>query len=208
MKRFIVDFFVLLFISIIIYLGISYSYQRKLDLLKAEINNYQKQLLQKKLPILTLADISFVFDKYKELMSIKKTPLYFTANTQKLSINQWKVTVELDGGDDGAADAADLRLDFPEGLTVFDLKTGSAFPLYPRKVVADNYILLTGLASIDNNQMVFGKPNKIFAEFTVQTKDNQLNKKQITVNKEDTKIYLNGESVLDTGKSVNLIDLP
>ena len=72
-----------------------------------------------------------------------------------------------------------------------------------------NYLLVTGLASANNNEMVYGKPNKTFAEFTVSTSDNnQAGKKQITISQEDTKIYLNGESVLDTVKSVKFIELP
>lgn len=209
MKSFIVNVFFLFFVSVIIWSIANYSYQKKLSLLEEEKNICQKQLTQKKQSTpLTLADASFIIQKDKGLASVKKSPFYFSAKTQKLTINQWRITVELAGEVEGAADAADLRLDLPESLTVSDIKTGPAFPIYPRKVIAVNYLLITGLASTDNDQMIFGQPNKIFAEFTVQATDNQFIKKQITVNKEDTKIYLKGESVLDTSKSVNLIYLP
>lgn len=208
MKRFIVNIFVLFFISIIIWLTVNYIYQKRFNLLEIEKNNCQKQLAEKKQSSLTLADTSFIFEKDKVLASVKKSPLYFSAKTQKLAIDQWRITVELKGGVEGAADAADFRIDLPENLTVSDLKVGPAFPIYPRKVVTANYLLVTGLASTNNNQMVLGQPNKIFAEFTILATDNKLNKKQITVNEEDTKIYLNGKSVLDTSKSVGLIDLP
>lgn len=208
MKSFIVNIIFLFFISIIIWLITNYSYQKKFNLLETEKNNCQKQLAVKKQPILTLSDTAFIIKKNKELESVIKSPLYFNASVQKLTANQWIITIELIGKIDGAADAADFKIDLPEGLTASNLKPGPAFPLYPRKVINNNYLLVTGLASVNNSQMVFGEPNKIFVEFNVQATDNQPSKKQIVVNKEDTKIYLNGESVLDTEKTVVRIDLP
>ena len=207
MKQFIINIFILFFISIIVWLASNYSYQNKLNLLEAEKNNCRRQLTEKKQSALTLADVSFIIKKDKALASVKKSLFYFNVKTQKLTINQWRITVELKGEVESAADAADFKLDLPESLTVSDLKVGPAFPIYPRKVVAANYLLVTGLISTNNNQMIFGEPNKIFAEFTVLATDNQPNIKQIIVNREGTKIYLNGESILDTVKSVSLIDL-
>lgn len=207
MKQIIINVFALFLVSVIVWVTANYSYQRKLSLLETEKNICQKQLTENKQSSLTSADASFIIQKEKELASVKKSLLYFSAKTQKLTVNQWKITVRLEGDIDGAADAADLRLDFPKSFIVSDLIVGSAFPIYPRKVMAEDYLLVTGLISISNNQMIFGEPNKIFVEFTVQTTDNQPIEKQITVNKEDTKIYLNGESILDTNKSVNLINL-
>lgn len=208
MKQFIINAFIIFFISLVIWSVTNYSYQKKFDSLEVEKNICKEQLTEKKQPILTLSDAAFVIKREKELESVIKSPLYFNAKVQKLIANQWTITIELVGAVDGAADAADLKVNLPDDLTASSLKTGTAFPLYPRKVVDANYLLVTGLASPDNNKMVYGKPNKIFAEFTVSASDNQTSKKQIVVNEEDTKIYLNGESVLDTIKSVKLIDLP
>lgn len=207
MRQIIINVFTLLLVSIIVWVTANYSYQKKLNLLETEKNVCRKQLTENKQSSLTSADASFIIQKEKELASVKKSLLYFNVKVQKLTINQWKITVKLEGDVDGAADAADLRLDFPIGLTFSDLQVGPAFPIYPRKVITEDYLLVTGLVSVNNNQMIFGKPNNIFVEFTIQTTDNQSSNKQIAVNNEDTKIYLNGESILDTGKSAGLIYL-
>jgi len=207
MKKLIVNIFILFFISIIIWLAVNYSYQKQLNLLQAEKNNCRRQLTEKKQSNLTLTDVSFIINKDKELATAKKSPFYFNASVQKLADNLFRVKIELKGESEGAADVADFKLNLTEGLTISDLQTGPAFPIYPRKVIAADYLLVTGLASTNNNQMVLGKPNKVFAEFTVETTGKQ-NIKQISVNKEDTKIYLNAESILNISKSVSLIDLP
>ena len=209
MRRFIVNIFILFFISLAVGFVLNYSYQKKLAFLLAEKNSCQKQLIGKKPPILTLSDASFVSKRDKELESVTKSPLYFSAKTNKLSVSRWVVTIELSGLTDSAADAADLKVIIPEDLIATDLKTGNAFPLYPRQVIDGNYLLVTGLASPNNNEMIFGKPNKIFAEFTVSAvNNNQTSKRQIVIDAGDTKIYLNGESILNTDKTVKLIDLP
>lgn len=210
MRRFIVDLFVLFFISLSVYFVLNYSYQKKLTLLISEKNNCQKQLIEKKLPTLTLSDASFVSKRDKELESVKKSPLYFSAKTNKISDSQWIVIIELSGLADSAADASDLKVIIPEDLVASDLKVGNAFPIFPRQVIDGNYLLVTGLASPNNDEMIFGKPNKIFVEFTITAanNNNQAGKRQIAVDAADTKIYLNGESVLNTDKSVKLVDLP
>lgn len=209
MRRFVIDIFVLFFISLAVGFVLNYSYQKKLALLFTEKNSCQKQLTEKKPPILTLSDASFVSKRDKELESVTKSPLYFSAKTDKQSVSRWVVTIELSGLADSAADAADLKVIIPEDLIASDLKMGNAFPLYPRQVIDGNYLLVTGLASPNNNEMIFGKPNKIFAEFTVTVvNSNQTSKRQITIDESDTKIYLDGESVLNTDRTVKLINLP
>ncbi len=209
MKQFIVNAFIIFFISLIIWSVTNYSYQKKFALLESEKNSCQKLLVEKNPQVLTLSDASFVSKRDKELDLITKNLLYFSTKTKELFSGQWVVTIELSGEADSAADAADLKVIIPESLVVSNLKVGNAFPIFPRQVIDGNYLLVTGLASANNNEMVYGKPNKTFAEFTVSTSDNnQAGKKQITISQEDTKIYLNGESVLDTVKSVKFIELP
>lgn len=209
MRRSIAYMFVLFFISLSVYCILNYSYQKKLALLISEKNNCQKQLLEKNPPILTLSDASFVSKRDKELESVKKSLLYFSAKINKLSANQWIITIELTGAAESAADAADLKIVIPDGFITSDLKVGNSFPIFPRQVIDGNYLLVTGIASPNNSEMTYGKPNKTFAEFTVTAvNNNQFNKKAIEVDTIDTKIYLSGESVLDVDKSVKLINLP
>jgi len=210
MKSFIVNIFVLFFISVVIWSITNYSYQKKFDSLELEKNSClkQKRTIEEKRPILTMKDVSFANNRDKELETITKSQLYFDTKVQKLTDNQWKITIKLAGNVEGAADAADFKINIPIGLTVSDLKTGIAFPLYPRKVITENYLLVTGLASTVDNKLVFGKPNSVFAEFMAEATDGQLNKKPIPINDQETKVYLNGESVLDAAKSVSQINLP
>jgi len=208
MKRLVVCILLLSFLFIAIWLAENCLYQKKVGSIEAKKDIQQTQLTKKQLPTLTQTDVSFITKRDKVLETIIKSPLYFSVKTQKFSVNRWTITIKLEGEIKGAADAADLRLELPENLTVSNIKVGPAFPFYPRKVAVNNYLLISGVASADNNQMVFGEPNKIFAELTVQTINNQLDIKKIVVDKNDTKIYLNGESILDINKSIKIIDLP
>jgi len=206
MRQLIINVFILFLLAIIIWLTIDFSYQKKLKTLETEKNNYQNELTKKALPTLTSADASFIAERNKALAPIIKSPLFYSVKTQKLNLNKWKITIKLEGAIEGAADAADLKLDLPEKLTISDLKIGPAFPLFPRKIITTKYLLVTGVISTYQNQVVFGQPNKVFVEFVAEATD-KLNRRQIIVNKDGTKIYLNGESVLDVNKSVSQIDL-
>jgi len=195
-------------IACIVWLNTSYNNQKKIALLE-ELNSACQQKLdrQQKLSI-SLGDFYLMAQKNKTLATFKTSPLFFTTNTVKNN-NQWQVSVYLQGDGRAAADAADLRLDFGNNLEVVEIKTGTAFPLYPRKVIGKNYLLITGLASLANNNVVFGQPGKLFADITIEASGTASNQKHsLSLNKSDTKIYLNGESVFDDKKTFNQIVLP
>jgi hypothetical protein len=156
--------------------------------------------------ILTPNDLYLKKQKEKALEAIKKNPLSFQATTEKLAPNKWKVTIKLQGEAKSAADAADLKLDLPVSASLSALNTGSAFPVYARKVFSNHSLLISGLASLKNNQIILGQPNQIFAEFIIELEKNE-KQKTIILNKEDTKIYLNGEDVFDANKTFGEINL-
>ena len=189
-------------IACIVWLNTSYNNQKKIALLEESNSACQQKLST------GLGDFYLMAQKNKTLATFKTSPLFFTANTVKNN-DQWQVSVYLQGDGRAAADAADLRLDFSSNLEVAEIKTGTAFPLYPRKVTGKNYLLITGLASLANNNVVFGQPGKLFADITIKTTGTGTNQKySLILNKSDTKIYLNGESIFDEKKSFNQIELP
>ncbi len=182
-------------------------YQKKINLLLEEKAICQKELTQKKEPLSTLNDVYLLAQKEKVLASVKKSLLNFSADTEKISQNKWKVIIKLEGDSQSAADAADLKLDLPRSSVVSDLKTGPAFPIYPRQIINDSFILVTGLASFDKNQFVLAQPQKLFVEFTIQISNLSQDNNQININKTDTKIFLSGENIYDSNKSFNQIIL-
>jgi hypothetical protein len=116
------------------------------------------------------------------------------------------VTIELQGEAKSAADAADLKLDLPVSASLSALNTGSAFPVYARKIFDNHSLIISGLASLKNNQIILGRPNQIFAEFIIELEKNK-KQKAITLNKEGTKIYLNGDDIFDINKIFEEINL-
>jgi len=206
-KLFIYIGFFILTIGITLFLADRF-YQKKISLLLQDKTLCQKELTQKNQPLSTLNDAYLVVRKEIVLASVKKSLLTFSAVTAKLSQDKWKVTVWLNGNSQGAADASDLKLNLPASAIVTDLKTGSAFPIYPRQVIDEKYLLITGLASFNNNQFVLARPQKIFVEFTIEISNLLENERKIIVDQTDTKIYLNGESVYNPDQPFNQITLP
>jgi len=195
-------------IACIFWINNSRNYQKKIALLEEVNSTCQQKVDQQQKLSISLNDFYLMAQKNKTLAKFNASPLYFTANAVKNN-NQWKISIYLQGDGLAAADAADLRLDFGNNLKVTEIKTGTSFPLYPRKVTGDDYLLITGLASLANNNVVFGQPGKLFADITIEASETASNQKySLSLNKSDTKIYLNGESVFDDKKTFSQIVLP
>ncbi len=103
------------------------------------------------------------------------------------------------------ADAIDLRLDFDKGIEIVEIINGDSFSLYPRKIIGDGYILITGVALSQKNEIQFAKPKTTFIKLKLKTSG--LNSRPIiSLNRQESKIYLSGNDILDLNRSFSRIE--
>jgi len=145
---------------------------------------------------MSLNDLYLVAQKAEALKNLSDTEVYFSAVKKPLSANRFYVEIYLSAKENMRVDGADLVMNFSPNLTVANLQKGSVFPQYPRLIIENNQIIITGLASLSGNTIKLGEPNQLFASFEVY-KNSSANTPLITVDQTSTKAFLNGEYVLN-----------
>ncbi len=104
------------------------------------------------------------------------------------------------------ADAIDLRLDFDKGIEIVEVIDGNSFSLYPRKIIKEGFVLVTGVALGQKSEIQFAKPKTTFIKLRLKT--NSLDSKPvISFNRQESKIYLSGIDILDLNRSFSRIKL-
>ncbi|KKQ23988.1 MAG: hypothetical protein US40_C0009G0032 [Candidatus Roizmanbacteria bacterium GW2011_GWC2_37_13] len=179
-----------------------FFYENRLKQSERDVNTCQQKLSNSKNEVKNLNDIFFLSQKAKAETTVKKAGLYFSYKTAKFEDNLFKISIYLDGDEEGGADAADLKTNL-NNLKVKYLVNGEAFPAYPRKLTENNYILVTGTASLLGSKFIYGQRG-LFVELIAEKID-PLRKSEATLDLEGTKIYLNGESILDEEKTFKKI---
>lgn len=146
---------------------------------------------------LTKQEIYILADKMKKMEEYQPQKLYFSSEVRKVEGGIITVVVKIEGNEESLLDAADLRLDFNDGVQILDVKKGNVFISYPQLSVQGASILVTGIASVKEKGMEFGNVGEVFATITL----NKIKPKATLFSiKNDTDIYLMGESVYDTEK--------
>jgi hypothetical protein len=145
---------------------------------------------------ISLNDLYLVAQKAEALKDINTTEVYFSAVKKPLSANRFYVEIYLSAKEQMRVDGADLVMNFDPNLTISNLQKGSVFPQYPRLIIDNNQIIITGLTSLANNTIKLGEPNQLFASFEVY-KNNPAQTSIIAVDQNSTKAFLNGEYVLN-----------
>lgn len=103
------------------------------------------------------------------------------------------------------ADAIDLRLDFDKGVEIVEVIDGNSFSLYPRKIIKEGFVLITGIALGQKSEIQFAKPKTTFIKLKLKT--NSLDGKPvISFNRQESKIYLSGSNILDLSRSFSRIE--
>jgi hypothetical protein len=103
------------------------------------------------------------------------------------------------------ADAIDLRLDFNKGIEIMEVIDGNSFSLYPRKIIKEGFVLITGIALGQKSEIQFAKPKTTFIKLKLKT--NSLDGKPvISFNRQESKIYLSGTNILDLSRSFSRIE--
>ena len=145
---------------------------------------------------MSLNDLYLVAQKAEALKNLSDTEVYFSAVKKPLSANRFYVEIYLSAQENMKVDGADLVINLDPNLTIANLQKGSVFPQYPRLIIDNNQIIITGLASLSGNNLKLGEPNQLFASFEVY-KNSSAKAPTITVDQRSTKAFLNGEYVLN-----------
>lgn len=152
-------------------------------------------------------DLNLYAKKAITLENVVESKTYFSFKKIQLSSTKFEITISLIGGSTMKADASDFVMKYTDNLKIEEIKTGTAFPSYPRKNIINGEITVTGIASLDNSGIKFGEVNNVFSTFIVEKKGDIKQKGILSIDKERTQIFLNGKSVLDIAKMFSQIEL-
>lgn len=136
----------------------------------------------------------------------KQKTVFFDYQKEKISKDEYLIKIFLKGDKDTLIDGADLSLFYINKATkIEEVTSGDSFPLYPRKIINDNKILITGIAKIKNNQTISGKINANFAYIKIKISDSPL--ENFLIINEDTGVYFRGKNILNLENSFQKINL-
>jgi len=134
-----------------------------------------------------------------------KNKMFFTYEKENIDKTNEIISIKLDGPADIKADAIDLRLDFDSNITIDEIATGSSFLSYPRTVVKDNYLQVTGVGLDLKNNLLLAKPKTTFVQIKLKIK-NPNQKSSLKLNFEESRIYLSGQDITDQQGSFSVIN--
>lgn len=206
--------FILLFIllgpGIIIFSRIDKYYQEKIDALTAtRCNCEESQLLQDQKSEKT-GFKELLVAKQKVESDISSTPgnVFFTAQIKEKYQDTEVIEFRLEGDSRTIVYTADLIITFnPDKTEILDINSGATFPLYPRKNRIGNKIVITGVSSINNNNLIFGRPNSVYASVKIRRKSNPDAKDVLNIDEDNTKVFYQTQNVLDWNNSVKSISI-
>jgi len=140
-------------------------------------------------------DVKLTQEKEKVLENVVESKIHFTAVKSSNSSSAIVVTVTMMGGSAMKVDAADLVMNYSSNLKISKITPGKAFPTFPRMIAENGTLTVTGVATIGANGIVMGTPNEVYATFEVEKVGDI--KGTITLDKINTKAFLQGNAVLD-----------
>lgn len=110
------------------------------------------------------------------------------------------------GDSNAIADTADLQLETNATIDISKVTNGDAFPLYPRKTIVKNTLLITGATSLGKSSITYGKSARTFVVFQIETKDINPQKPYLKLIPTGTHIYLSGEDITDQDKNFSQLE--
>lgn len=152
-------------------------------------------------------DLNLYFQKRKMLESTVESRLFFSPRVTKTQAGKTEVDIQLAGGANMKADASDLVLKYTNNLHILEIKPGTAFPLYPRKAIREGVLTITGVAALSGGNLAYGESNKPFITIVVEKVGPPAQIGLLSVDKINTQIYLQGNSIFDASKTFNQIEL-
>ncbi len=184
--------------------------QKKIDSerrAKEEAQQQYQQLKQLKVEKQKEA-VELTLKKEKALENVTTGAAYFTAEKKNLTPGNYQIDIYFNAGDKAAADAADLTLDIPDDLKVTQVIPGKAFASYPRQLIGQKTVIITGVTVIQQDKIQFGQPNQLYTSLIIEKPATSSTVSEITLNKNNSKIFFQGESIMDYQRSFTNITLP
>jgi hypothetical protein len=142
-------------------------------------------------------DIKLTAEKEKALENVVESKIHFSAKKTQTSPILTTVVVTMLGGSAMKVDASDLVFSYTDNLKILKITPGTAFPSYPRIVAENSMLTITGIATIGDKGIILGKPNETYITFEVEKIGDTAKKGILTIDKTNTKAFLQGNSVLD-----------
>ncbi len=150
-------------------------------------------------------DVKLTAEKEKVLENVVESKIHFTAQKQSVSPTVQLVTIMMVGGSAMKVDAADLVMNYSNNLKISTITPGKAFPTFPRTIAENGVFTVTGVATIGSDGIVMGTPNEVYVTFEVEKVGDI--KGTITLDKANTKAFLQGNAVLDEKHADIMIEL-
>lgn len=135
--------------------------------------------------------------------------MFFSYKLESINQNKKILTIYLNGSEDSLADAADLTLTFDNNIIVEKIIEGDSFVLYPRKLIKDNSLIITGVSLSEKNKLKFAKPNTKFITIILDLnyKINKTKPLFIIINNSESKIFFNGKDITNLDKQFKQITI-
>ncbi len=135
--------------------------------------------------------------------------MFFSYKLESIAENRKILTIYLKGSEDSLADAADFKIEFDNNIIIEKIIDGDSFIFYPRKIIKNNSVLITGVSLNEENNLKFAKPNTTFIKIILQTKYPEKYKKPllINLNKSESKIFFSGKDITNLNQQFEKITL-
>jgi len=181
---------------VIVSLFFVYKY-KKTHLLKVVKQNNKTKIIIK-------PNITNITPFYQLESSHQSKKMFFTFKIENINSQNKILYINL-SGEENLSDAIDLELELDNNIEVKKIIEGDSFNSYPRKIISQNNIIITGAALNENGELKLAKPKSNFIKIYFSLK-NTNKKSSIKLNQIKTKIFFHGEDITDIQNSFKEIN--
>jgi flagellar basal body-associated protein FliL len=203
-KNFLKIILILFFINLLItaYLFFGYKYKKTNPLKLAKNDNKAKTTIKPNITNITPFN-QLQFNQLQSSPLSKK--MFFTFKIENINFQNKILYIDLMGENNLSSDAIDLELEIDDNIEVKKIIEGNSFNSYPRKIISQNNIIITGTALNENGELKLAKPKSNFIKIYFSLK-NTNKKSSIKLNQKKTKIFFHGENITDIQNSFKEIN--
>jgi hypothetical protein len=128
--------------------------------------------------------------------------MFFSYLQESIDDQNKIIYINLSGSKDSKSDAIDLQLSFNNNIEIKEIIDGDSFPIYPRKIIERNRILITGLALNEQGIKKLARSESNFVKIKIFIKDKN-KKSYVNLDRQNSKIFLAGQEITDIKKLKN-----
>jgi len=195
----IIFIFFLLILPVTLFVFFPHQNKKKLSVNSNKKSQNKEKIINVKTPNTT--------PTYTIENSFQSKKMFFTFKVEHIDLKNKIIYIFLDADNDFAtSDAIDLELETDNNIEIKKITPGDSFNFYPRKIINENSITVTGAALSENGQIKMAKPKSNFIKLYLEIKNPKL-KSSIKINQIKTKIFFQGEDITDIQKSFEKINL-